>query len=113
MANNFDLALTWDQTSFQGVSTIFTWDGAPNNPSHPRYTWDEVQLIVRAAGDDYTKWTDSEKKKLIKLVLKVHGDNITESKQKAIKQFKIKAKDIKIAINKISNAKIIAENIKI
>ena len=24
MANNFDLALTWDQTSFQGVSTIFT-----------------------------------------------------------------------------------------
>ena len=113
MASNYDLALTWDQTSFQGVSTVFTWDSAPSNPSHPRYTWDEVQLIVRAAGDDYTKWTDFEKKSLVKLILKVHGSTITEKKQKAIKQFKIKTKDIKIAINKISNAKIIAENKKV
>ena len=53
----------------------FKWNAAPENPSYPRYTWDEVELIQHAAGDDYNLWEDTKKKKLIKLVLKVYGDN--------------------------------------
>ena len=89
----------------------FKWNAAPENPSYPRYTWDEVELIQHAAGDDYNLWEDTKKKKLIKLVLKVYGDTITESKQKEIKQYKIKAKDIKIAVNKILGVEVMAENV--
>ena len=55
--------LTWDQTSFQGVNTTFTWNGAPNDPLQPNYTWDDVQLIIRAAGDDYNQWENKDKNK--------------------------------------------------
>ncbi len=89
----------------------FKWNAAPENPSYPRYTWDEVELIQHAAGDDYNLWEDTKKKKLIKLVLKVYGDTITESKQKEIKQYKIKAKDIKIAVKEVLGVKMIAENV--
>jgi phage tail tube protein FII len=104
--------LTWDQTSFQGVNTTFTWNGAPNDPLQPNYTWDDVQLIIRAAGDDYNQWENKDKNKLVKLILKVHGNTITESKQKEIKQYKIKVSDIKLAIKKIPNIEIMTENIK-
>ena len=104
----------------QNITTIFSWDNAdfnwsqsPSNTSHPSYTWDEVQLLVRAAGDDYSQWVDFEKKKLVKIILKVHGSTITEQKQKEIKEYKIKVNDIKLAIKKIKNIGIITENIKL
>ena len=104
--------LTWDQTSFQDVNTTFTWDGAPNDPLHPNYTWDDVQLIIRAAGDDYNQWENKDKNKLVKLILKLNGKTLTESKIKEIKQYKIKVSDIKLAIKKIPNIEIMTENIK-
>ena len=97
---------------------IFTWNNADftwnqSNPSDPLYTWNDVELLYRAAGDDYTQWVDHDKKKLVKLILKVHGNTITEEKQKEIKQFKIKVSDVKLAIEKISSVEVITENIKL
>jgi len=101
--------------------TTFTWDNADfawnNNP----YTWNEVVLIQEALGGGeitedmpWMRWTDKDerKNKLVKLILKVHGNTITESKQKEIKQYKIKASDIKITAEKILGIEIITENIK-
>ena len=89
----------------------FIWNDNP-------YTWDEVQLveeiakIARAGGEDWNTWEQKEKKeKLIKLILKVHGNTITESKKREIKQYKIKAKDIKLVVKEVLGAEMIAENI--
>ena len=87
----------------------FKWDKAPTTGIP--YTWNDVQLIIRAAGEDITQWEDFDKKKLIKLILKVHGNTITESKKREIKQYKIKAKDIKLVVKEVLGAEMIAENI--
>tara|TARA_R110002020_G_scaffold6422_6_gene27354 strand:- start:77 stop:403 length:327 start_codon:yes stop_codon:yes gene_type:complete len=89
----------------------FKWDVSPDNSTYPKYTWDEVELIQHAAGDDWSKWEDNDKKKLVKLILKVHGNTITESKQKEIKQYKIKVSDIKLTVEKILGVEVITENI--
>jgi hypothetical protein len=90
--------ITWDQANF-------TWN---NN----LFTWEDVQLIKKAAaGEDWNTWEQKEKKKLIKLILKVYGNTITESKQKEIKQYKIKAKDIKIVVKEVLGVQMIAENV--
>ena len=97
------VAIKWENANF-------LWDKAPI--SGTPYTWNDVQLIIKAAGDDYTLWEDKDKKRLIKLILKLNGKTITESKRKQIKQYKIKVSDIKLAIENISNVEIMTENIK-
>ena len=92
-------AITWDQANFSLGSNTFTWD--------------DVKLARRAAGEDWNTWEQKDKKKLVKLVLKVHGNTITESKQKEIKQYKITAKDIKIVVKEVLGVKMIAEGISI
>ena len=99
-------------TPIKWENANFTWD---NNP----YTWDEVQLveeiqeIIRGGNfdEEIYKYDAEKKRRLIKLILKVHGDTITESKQREIKQYKIKAKDIRIVVKKVLGTKMIAENI--
>ena len=91
--------ITWDQANF-------LWN---NNP----YNWDDVQLILRAAGEDWNVWEQKDKDKLVKLILKVHGNTITESKRKKIKQYKIKASDIKLTVEKVLGIEIMTENIKL
>ena len=102
--------------------TLITWDNADfawdNNP----HTWDDVALIKEAIGGGgiitedmpWMKWddTDKRKKKLVNLILKVHGNTITESKQKEIKQYKIKSSDIKITAEKVLGIELVTENIK-
>ena len=105
--------IKWDDRSINGVDTTFKWNTAPNNPSYPRYTWDEVELIQHAAGEDYNLWEEDKKKRLVKLILKVHGDTITESKKREIKQYKIKAEDIKIAVKEVLGVEMIAEDISL
>ncbi len=90
-----------------------TWDQAKFSLDSNKFTWDDVKLARRAAGEDYNTWKQKDKKKLIKLVLKVHGNTITESKQKEIKQYKITAKDIKIVVKEVLGVKMIAEGISI
>ena len=97
-------------TPIKWENANFLWDKAPI--SGTPYTWNDVQLIIKAAGDDYTQWEDKDKKRLIKLILKLNGKTITESKRKQIKQYKIKVNDIKLAIKNISNVEIMTENIK-
>ena len=92
-------AITWDQANF-------TW----NNNS---FTWDDVVLIQRAAGEDWNTWEKEDKQKLVKLILKIHGNTITESKKREIKQYKIKAKDIRIAVKEVLGTEMIAENVSI
>ena len=102
------------------MATPITWEDANFIWNSSSYTWDEVQLIQRAAGaaptpdtplDDWNKWEQKDKNKLIKLILKVYGDTITESKQKHIKQYKIKAKDIKIALKEEFGLEMIDEDV--
>ena len=88
----------------------FTW----NNNIH---TWEDVQLveevakIARAGGEDWNTWEQKKKNKLVKLILKVHGNTITESKKREIKQYKIKAKDIRLVVKEVLGTEMIAENI--
>ena len=89
----------------------FTWDKAPT--AGTPYIWNDVQLLNRAAGEDWNTWEQKDKNKLVKLILKLNGKTITESKRKEIKQYKIKVSDIKLAINNISNIEIMTENIKL
>ena len=44
-----------------------TWGGAEFNWNDSSYTWDDVQLILRAAGEDWNTWEKEDKKKLVKL----------------------------------------------
>ena len=91
----------------------FLWDKALGGPNKKPHTWDDIQLLKRAAGEDWNTWEQKDKKKLVKLILKIHGNTITESKQKEIKQYKITAKDIKIVVKEVLGVKVIAEGISI
>ena len=93
--------------------TPILWNKANIIWSNNSYTWDDIQLIRRAAGEDWNTWEQKKKNKLVKLILKIHGNTITESKKREIKQYKIKAKDIKIAVKEVLGAQMIAENISI
>ena len=91
----------------------YTWDSAVFSWGNNSFVWNEVVLALRlGAGDDFSQWEDFDKKKLIKLILKVHGSTITETKQKEIKQYKIKASDIKLTVEKVLGVEIMTENIK-
>ena len=92
------------------------WDTANFTWKNANYTWEEAQLaqLLKNAGEeDWHQWKNEKRKKLIKLILKVHGTTITESKQKEIKQYKIKAKDIRIAVREVLGTQMIAENVSI
>ena len=109
--------------------SIFTWNNADFNWNDNPYTWDEVLLVIEAIkatdtvkpGDGidlvdltWQEWNDDDekrKKRFIKLILKVHGDTITESKQKEIKQYKIKASDIYITVEKVFGVVGLTDNI--
>ena len=93
------------------MSTPITWNNANIIWSNNSFSWDEVELIQHAGGDDYNLWEEDKKKRLVKLILKVHGDTITESKKREIKQYKIKAEDIKIAVKEVLGVEMIAEGV--
>ena len=96
-----------------------TWSDNNIIWSSNSFTWDEVQLvqeiIQRSGGsiiEDDMPWMKPKKKEqLIKLILKVKGETLTESKQKQIKQYKIKAKDIRLVVKEVSGVELTTENI--
>ena len=97
--------------------SLYTWDSSDFTYDSNSYTWDEVELVKKLAGErpGYADWNvleQADQKRLIKLILKVHGDTITESKKKEIKQYKIKASDIKITVEKVLGVELVTENIK-
>ena len=110
------------------MATPIKWEDANFSWDNNSYTWDDVQLaeevveaveaIQQGGGGDmeempWIQWDKEKKKKLIKLILKVHGNTITESKQKEIKQYKITAKDIKIVVKEVLGTEMIAEDVSI
>ena len=107
MGNPANKPLKWDDDK---PKEPIKWDVEP--PPYIILTWGEAQLIRRTAGDDWNLWSQKDQNKLVKLILKLNGKTITESKRKEIKQYKIKVSDIKLAIENISNVEIITENIK-
>ena len=95
-----------------------TWSDNSIVWSSNSFTWDEVQLvqeIIQQGGgviEDDMPWMKPKKKEqLIRLILKVRGETLTESKQKQIKQYKIKAKDIRLVVKEVSGVELTTENI--
>lgn len=88
--------LTWDQTEYP-----IQWD---NNP----YTWDEVFILLevaQAAGGGgyqqaYQKLDKEKKKKLIRLIAKVKGEEFKEEKY-VQEDIEVIAKDIELVVNEI------------
>ena len=102
------------------MATPIKWEDADFLWNSNSYTWDEIELAGEVAeitsgpgefDEEIYKYDAEKKRKLIKLVLKVHGNTITESKQKEIKQYKITAKDIRLVVKKVLGTKIMAEDI--
>jgi len=98
--------------------TKITWNTANILWNSNPYTWNEVQLveeiIQRGGGniEDDMPWMKPEKKKkLIKLILKVKGKTLTESKTKPIKQYKIKANDVRLVVKEVSGIELTTENV--
>ena len=89
------------------------------------YKWDEIDLawnlveelkkLKKYGGGDFLeeiyKYDAEKKEKLISLTLKIYGNTITEQKRKEIKQYKIKAKDIKLVVKEVLGVEMIAENV--
>ena len=106
------------------MATKIKWDKADFKWNENPYTWSEVLLVIEAIGGPsgdgdmadpaWTDWSDDDdrKKRVIELIIKVHGKTITESKRKEIKQYKIKASDIKLTVEKVLGVEILTENIK-
>ena len=97
--NQYSSALKWEETKYKWEETRFVWD------------------LVRKIGgggdfiEEIYKYDAEKKEKLISITLKVYGDTITESKKRQIKQYKIKAKDIKLVVKEVLGVEMIAENI--
>jgi hypothetical protein len=101
--------------------TNITWSDNSIIWSLNSFTWDEVQLvqeivetIQRGGGniEDDMPWMKPQKKKqLIKLILKIKGKTLTESKTKPIKQYKIKAEDVRLTLKEVSGVELTTENI--
>ena len=82
-------------------------------------TWDELALawdlsVITGAGnfdEEIFKYDAEKKRKLVKLILKVYGNTTTEKKEKEIKQYKIKAKDIRLVVKEVLGVEMIAEGV--
>ena len=94
-----------------------TWNTANFTWNSNSFTWDEVQLVQEILGgggniEDDMPWMKPQKKEqLIKLILKIKGETLTESKQKQIKQYKIKAKDVRLVVKEVSSIELTTENV--
>ena len=101
--------------------TNITWNNANFTWNSNSFTWNEVQLVqeivetIQQGGgiiEDDMPWMKPKKKEqLIKLILKVKGETLTESKTKQIKQYKIKAKDVRLVIKEVNGIELTTENI--
>jgi hypothetical protein len=96
----------------------FTWDKSPTTGTP--YTWDNVALVeevleaLRGGGniEDDMPWVKDEekKKRLVKLICKIQGKTIKQSKE--INDYKIKVSDIRLLAKEVLNIEVLTENIK-
>ena len=106
--------IKWGEKTINGIDATFKWNTTPNNPSYPKYTWDEVELLQHAAGDvvnePWLQWENKKKEKLVRLICKVKGK--TYKNTKSVKNHKIKISDIRLAAKEVLGIEIMTENIK-
>jgi len=96
----------------------FKWELSPTDGTKPRYTWDDVSIVTEIVVEIQQGATieeviggDTEKKKrLIKLICKVQGRKIKQTKE--INDYKIKVSDIKMLAKEVLNIEVLTENIK-
>ena len=98
-----------------------TWNNANILWNSNSFTWDDVQLVeeivktIQQGGgvieDDMSWMKPKKREQLIKLILKIKGETLTESKTKQIKQYKIKAKDVKLVVKEVKGIELTTENI--
>ena len=103
------MAITWNNANILWNSNTFTWDEV-------QLVQEIVETIQQGGGiiEDDMPWMKPKKKEqLIKLILKVKGETLTESKTKQIKQYKIKAKDVRLVIKEVNGIELTTENISI
>jgi len=94
----------------------FKWDKAPTTGIP--YTWDNVQLVEEAieeirqgaSMDEVFYGEPDKKKRLVKLICKIQGKTIKQSKE--INDYKIKVSDIRLLAKEILNIEVLTENIK-
>ena len=113
-------------TQLKWNTTLATWDGThpslngstvPINSLGISFTWGDIQLVnelVDGGGiiEDDMPWMKQDKKQqLIKLILKIKGETLTESKTKQIKQYKIKAKDVRLVVKEVKGIELTTENV--
>jgi len=99
--------ITWSDNSIVWNSNSFTWDEV-------QLVEEIVETIQQGGGvieDDMSWMKPKKKEQLIKLILKIKGKTLTESKQKQIKQYKIKAKDVRLVVKEVSGVELTTENV--
>ena len=57
--------------------TPILWYKADIIWSNNSFTWEDVQLLKRAAGKDWNVWEQKDKKNLVTLILKLHDNTST------------------------------------
>ena len=100
-------SITWSNNSIIWSSNSFTWDDV-------QLVEEIVKTIQQGGGvieDDMSWMKPKKREQLIKLILKIKGETLTESKTKQIKQYKIKAKDIRLVVKEVSGVELTTENI--
>ena len=106
--------IKWDEKFINGIDATFKWNEAPGNPSYPRYTWDEVELIQHAVGDieneSWLQWDREKQQQLVKLICKVQGKTYKQTKE--VQDIQITAKDIRLLAEKVLGIEVLTENIK-
>ena len=96
-----------------GFASNTTWGNITLTFEDIRLGW-EVSTLLSPGGnfdEEIYKYDAKKRVKLITLILKIHGNTITEEKRKEIKQYKIKAKDIKLVVKEVLGIEMLAENI--
>lgn len=102
----------WNETfiTYSSGKYCFIWDTADFNWADIEYTWEEFCIVlglVSAVSNsgEATPWNayqnlpKEEKETVVKLVLRIKGDKITQTKKK--KKIKVTAKDIDLVISEV------------
>ena len=100
------------------MATLIKWEDANFTWDNSSHTWDNVQLVEEAieeirqgASIDEVFYGEPDKKKrLVKLICKIQGKTIKQSKE--INDYKIKVSDIRLLAKEILNIEVLTENIK-